>query len=54
VNVVGGGFFFIFGLLYLAVIVGSIVAVVVAVLSLLRTARALERIASALERRPPG
>jgi hypothetical protein len=53
VSVVGGGFFFIFGLLYLAAIVGAIIAVVVSVLSLLRIARALERIAVAQERRPP-
>ncbi|MGA8922909.1 MAG: hypothetical protein WB682_07170 [Candidatus Dormiibacterota bacterium] len=52
-SVVGCGFFFIFGLLYLAAIVGAIVAVVVSVLSFLRMARALERIAGAQERRPP-
>lgn len=52
-NAVGGGLFFIFGLLYLAVIVGAIVAVVVSVLSLLRMARSMERIAAAQERRPP-
>lgn len=52
-NVVGHGLFFIFGLVYLAVIVAAIVAVVVAVLSLVRIARAAERIAAAQERRPP-
>jgi len=53
VNVASGGIFLIAGLLYLAVIVGAIVAVVVGVLSLVRIARATERIATAQERRPP-
>lgn len=42
-----------FGLLYVAVIVGAIAAAVVAVVSLVRIARAAERIAAAQERQPP-
>ncbi|HEY1420088.1 MAG TPA: hypothetical protein VGG90_05190 [Candidatus Dormibacteraeota bacterium] len=52
-NVVGGGIFFLFGFLYLAFAIGIIVAIVVAVWSLVRGARALERIATAVEKRPP-
>lgn len=52
-NVVGHGLVFAFGLLYLAVIVGAIVAVIVSVVSLVRIARATERIAAAQERQPP-
>jgi hypothetical protein len=50
---VAGGGFLIFGLLYLAVVLGAIVAVVLAVWSLVRGANALDRIAAALEKRPP-
>jgi len=52
-SVVGGGFFFLIGLFYLAVIAGAIVAVVLTVRALMQTAHALQRIADALERRPP-
>lgn len=51
-NVAGGGLLVI-GLLYLAFVFGIVVAIVVAVWSLVRGANALERIASALERKPP-
>ena len=44
---------FFFALIYLAVVVGAIMAIVLAVRALLRTAGALERIANALEKRPP-
>jgi uncharacterized membrane protein len=51
-NVAGGGLFVI-GLLYLAFFLGIVVAIVLAVWSLVRGASALERIASALEKKPP-
>lgn len=49
----GGLFIFFFGLLYLAGIGMVLTAVVIAVVSLVRIARASERIARALEQRPP-
>lgn len=51
-NVAGGGFVLI-GLIYLAFFVGILVAIVLTVWSLIRGAHALERIASALERKAP-
>lgn len=50
---VGGGGFLIVGLLYVAFLVGIVVAIVLAVWSLVRGANALECIASALEKKPP-
>lgn len=55
-NVAGGPgsfFIFFFGLLYLAGIGMAITAIVITVVSLVRIARATERIARALEQRPP-
>jgi hypothetical protein len=51
----GGGSIFIalFGLFYLAAVALAIAAGVIVVVSLVRIARATERIARALEQRPP-
>lgn len=50
--------FFLFGLIYVAAVIGAVVgvvlAIVLAVRAMRRSATALERIASALEKRPPG
>lgn len=53
-SVASGGFILISGLLYLGVVIGAIVAIVLAVRALVRMASALDRIARALESRPPG
>lgn len=50
----GSVFIALFGLLYLAGIGLVLAAIVIAVVSLVRIARASERIARALEQRPPG
>lgn len=50
----GATLVFIFGLLYLAGIGLVIAAIVISVVSLVRIARATERIARALEQQPPG
>ncbi len=51
----GGSIFIaLFGLIYLAGIALAIAAAVIALVSLVRIARASERIARALEQRPPG
>lgn len=52
-SVAGTAFVLVFGLIYLVGIVGLIVAVVLTVASLVRIARATERIAAALEAKPP-
>lgn len=49
----GSVFIALFGLLYLAGIGLVLAAIVIAVVSLVRIARASERIARALEQRPP-
>lgn len=52
-NAGSGAIVLLVGLIYLAGIAGVVVAVVLAVRALLHMASALERIAAALEKRPP-
>ncbi|HET9780392.1 MAG TPA: hypothetical protein VFR33_01320 [Candidatus Dormibacteraeota bacterium] len=49
----GHGLVALFGLLYLGGVALAIAAIVISVVSLVRVARATERIARALEQRPP-
>lgn len=56
-NVASGGgtiFFAVLTLVYLAALVGLVVAIVLSIRAWMQTAAALRRIAAALERRPPG
>lgn len=50
----GGGIIFAITLVYLAALVGLVVALILSVRAWMQTAAALARIAAALERRPPG
>ena len=52
-NVAGGGFIAVFGLIYLGGIAALVVAIVLSVRAWMHAAKALERIADALEKRPP-